>query len=102
MSRKSQAGRFHALDATRAFALVLGVVFHAAWSFVPRACGAPVVDVSGGVVFEWFMFAAHCFRMPLFFLIAGFFGRLLIEKRGWRGWARNRLTRTGVPLLVGW
>jgi peptidoglycan/LPS O-acetylase OafA/YrhL len=100
--RVSHQDRFHALDATRAFALLLGVVFHAAWSFIGRASGGPIVDVSGSVVFDWFFFASHTFRMQVFFIIAGFFGRLLYERRGFAGFARHRLARIGLPLLVGW
>ena len=102
MSKSFSAERFHALDATRAFALMLGVVFHAAWSFVPRHVGGPIVDPSGTIAFDWFFFTAHSFRMQVFFLIAGFFGRMLYHKRGWDGFARHRLLRVAVPFVVGW
>lgn len=102
MSSSPSAERFHALDATRAFALMLGVVFHAAWSFVPRHMGAAIVDHSGSVAFDWFFFTSHSFRMQVFFLIAGFFARMLYHKRGWRGFTRHRLARIAVPLVVGW
>jgi uncharacterized membrane protein len=69
--------RLHALDAVRAFALLIGVVFHAAWSFQAIPWGAPVVDVSSNIGFDWFVYTAHSFRMPLFFLIAGYFARML-------------------------
>ena len=102
MSHTPHPERFHALDATRAFALLLGVVFHAAWSFVPAPTGAPIVDSSAGVGFYWFFFTSHTFRMQLFFLIAGFFGHLLYHRRGFSGFARHRLLRVGLPLVVGW
>ncbi len=94
--------RFHALDATRAFALMLGVVFHAAWSYIGIYLSAPVADRSGGVVLHWFFFTSHAFRMQLFFLIAGFFARLLLQRRGWAGFVRHRLLRVGLPLVVAW
>ncbi len=90
------------MDATRAFALMLGVVFHAAWSFVPRHTGGPIVDHSGIVAFDWFFYTSHSFRMQVFFLIAGFFGRMLYHKRGWAGFAAHRLARIAVPFVVGW
>ncbi len=102
MSHPPNPERFHALDATRAFALLLGVVFHAAWSFVPAPIGAPIVDASAGVGFYWFFFTSHTFRMQLFFLIAGFFGHLLFHRRGFSSFARHRLLRVGLPLVVGW
>ncbi len=94
--------RDHALDATRAFALLLGVVFHAAWSFVPRAYSAPTIDRSANEAFAWFFYVAHTFRMQLFFLIAGFFARLLFERSGYKGFAIHRLKRIAMPLIVGW
>lgn len=94
--------RFHALDATRAFALLLGVVFHAVWTFIPHPSGAPLVDASAHPVFDWFFFTAHTFRMQLFFLIAGFFAHLLYHRRGPAKFMSNRLLRIGLPLVVGW
>lgn len=96
--------RLHALDAVRAFALVLGVVFHAGFSFLP---GLPpglwaMVDTSPSVPLSVLIFASHTFRMTLFFFIAGFFARMLFTRRGAGGFWRDRLTRILVPLLVGW
>jgi hypothetical protein len=102
MSHTANPERFHALDATRAFALLLGVVFHAAWSFVPVTTGAFIVDASAGEGFYWFSFTSHTFRMQLFYLIAGFFGHLLYHRRGFSGFVRHRLLRVGLPLVVGW
>ncbi len=102
MNTSNQPERFHALDATRAFALLLGVVFHAAWSYVPAPMGAPIVDASASRFFDWFFFTSHTFRMQLFFLIAGFFAHLVCHRRGFTAFARNRLMRIGVPLVVGW
>jgi peptidoglycan/LPS O-acetylase OafA/YrhL len=39
--------------------------------------------------------------MPLFFLIAGFFGRVMIERRGTAGFVKDRTRRILVPLVVG-
>ena len=102
MSHTPNPERFHALDATRAFALLLGVVFHAAGSFVPSPSGAAIVDASASSGFYWFFSTSHTFRMQLFFLIAGFFGHLLYHRRGCYGFARHRLLRIGLPFAVGW
>jgi peptidoglycan/LPS O-acetylase OafA/YrhL len=50
-----------------------------------------------GVLF----FVSHMFRMSLFFLIAGFFGRMLLERRGPRGFVRDRAKRILLPLVLG-
>jgi glucan biosynthesis protein C len=41
------------------------------------------------------------FRMPVFFLIAGFFGRMLLERRGSGDFIRDRSKRILVPLVFG-
>ena len=94
--------RFHALDATRAFALLLGVVFHAVWTFQVRPMGGATMDVSSHIIFDWFFEASHTFRMQVFFLIAGFFARFLLQRRGAKGMISNRLKRIGIPLLASW
>ncbi len=93
--------RWHALDAVRAGALLLGVVFHATMSFVPgqqiwmtRDRESPLL---GGV-----FVVSHIFRMSLFFLIAGFFGHMAFHRRGLRGFLRDRLKRIALPLLAFW
>lgn len=94
--------RDHALDATRAFALLLGVVFHAAWSFVPFFSGAPIIDNSSNHGFGWFFFASHTFRMQLFFLIAGFFARLVFLRKHYIGFTKHRFIRIVIPFVIGW
>jgi peptidoglycan/LPS O-acetylase OafA/YrhL len=96
--------RLHSLDAVRGFALLLGVAFHAALSFMP---GWPpgiwaMVDNSPSPFLSDAAFVAHLFRMTLFFFIAGFFARLMHQKLGTAGFWKNRLTRIAVPLIIGW
>ena len=96
--------RLHALDAVRAFALLLGVVFHAGFSFIPGMIPGiwAMVDNSPSVAIGVLLFAAHIFRMSLFFFVAGFFARMLFERGGARGFWTNRARRILVPLLAGW
>jgi peptidoglycan/LPS O-acetylase OafA/YrhL len=95
------AERLHALDAVRGGALLLGVAFHATLSFLPGPQIWVVRDVQSAELGTFF-FVAHIFRMTLFFLIAGFFARMLLERRGVGGFARNRAVRILAPLLVFW
>lgn len=94
--------RLDFLDATRAFALVLGVVFHASLSFVPVFMGWAVQDVSTSAWVTGFTTVSHSFRMELFFLLAGFFTRNAVRRRGAGLFLRGRLVRLGIPFLVGW
>lgn len=95
--------RYHSLDAVRAFALLLGVVFHAAESFEESASTYWAIgDNSPSLALDVFRHVSHSFRLELFFLIAGFFAHLMLTKRGAVGFIRNRLNRILVPLVVGW
>ena len=96
--------RLHALDAVRAFALLLGVVFHAGFSFIPGLIPGlwAMTDNSPSTTIGIALFAAHIFRMSLFFFVAGFFARMLFHRGGARGFWANRLKRILVPLVAGW
>jgi len=93
--------RLHALDAVRGGALLAGVLFHAAMSFMePRfwIVGDSATDPALNLVF----FVLHMFRMTLFFVIAGFFARLLLHRRGLGGFAADRAKRIAAPLAIFW
>ena len=94
--------RLHALDALRGFALLLGVVLHAAIVYVPGFSAWPLVDRSTSIPLAILLYVIHLFRMTMFFVIAGFFARLLVQRRGVRAFVRNRGGRIVVPLIVGW
>lgn len=93
--------RFHSLDALRAFALLLGVVWHAAVAFLPFEFGWPIQDASRSWALAVFCFVSHSFRLGLFFLIAGFFAHLLYHRRGPASFVRNRSLRVLIPFVIG-
>ncbi|WOB09156.1 acyltransferase family protein [Piscinibacter gummiphilus] len=100
------ASRLHALDAVRAAALLLGIVLHATLSFIPGVEQTPtlwpIADTQQSRVASLLMYAIHVFRMPVFFLVAGFFAQQLLARRGVAGFVRNRAKRIAGPLAVGW
>ncbi len=99
----SSTERLHALDAARGFVLLLGIVFHATLSFLPAPVPVWIVmDDSPSLVLAATFHVLHIFRMSAFFLLAGFFAHLSFHKKGLRGFVGDRLTRIGIPLLVGW
>jgi ABC-type multidrug transport system ATPase subunit/peptidoglycan/LPS O-acetylase OafA/YrhL len=100
----STTDRLHGLDAVRAFALLLGVIFHAGFSFIPGMIPGiwAMNDRSPSVAISVLLFTAHIFRMSLFFFIAGFFARMMFERKGARGFWSNRAKRILVPLVAGW
>jgi glucan biosynthesis protein C len=92
--------RLHALDAVRAFALLLGIFLHATMPFLDGIKGwATTEKPSETMAAVWYVI--HMFRMPVFFLIAGFFGRMLLERRGTRAFIKDRAKRILVPLVGG-
>ncbi|HWW11451.1 MAG TPA: acyltransferase family protein [Brevundimonas sp.] len=93
--------RLHGLDALRGGALLLGVVLHASLSFFPQQIWI-VADDSRSIGAAWLFFAIHLFRMTAFFLIAGLFAQLMLSRKGWWGFARDRAVRITGPFLAFW
>jgi peptidoglycan/LPS O-acetylase OafA/YrhL len=87
------------LDALRATAMVLGIVLHATLSFFPSFW--MVVDRRGSAAFAILFSAIHGFRMPLFFVMSGFFSAMLLHRRGRRALVKHRFRRVFLPMLLG-
>jgi glucans biosynthesis protein C len=102
VSHPINSSRLDYLDATRAFALVLGIVFHASLSFLPTFIGWAVQDISTSPTVGLFSTVSHSFRMETFFLLAGFFGYVTLQRQGTGAFVRTRLVRIVVPFVVGW
>ena len=103
MNPAPAALRNHSLDALRAAALLLGVVFHAALAYLPGAgFGWAIQDRSTHPFFGALGLVLHSFRLGVFFLLAGYFGRRLHQRLGGIGFVRNRLLRVFVPFVAGW
>lgn len=97
------ADRLHSLDAVRAGALLLGIVLHGVTSFLPSAAenGAVLVDSSPSQALNDLYLFIHLFRMPLFFMMAGFFARLALERKGTGPFVADRVQRIAIPFVLG-
>lgn len=95
--------RYYGLDALRGGMMLLGIVLHGATFYLaaPPPHLPIVTDPSRSILMDWIVDFIHSFRMPCFFVLAGFFAALLVEKRGVAGALRNRAARVGAPLLAG-
>jgi hypothetical protein len=91
--------RRYDLDALRAVAMLLGIVLHAALSFFPSFW--VVTDSRQNPAFGTMVSAIHGFRMPLFFVMSGFFSAMLIHRRGRGALVKHRFCRVFLPLLLG-
>jgi glucans biosynthesis protein C len=96
--------RLHALDAVRAVALLSGIALHSALSYAPGVDSQlwPLRDSQQSVGMSVFVFLIHMFRMPVFFLLAGFFAHQMFHRQGTLGFLRNRASRILLPLVLGW
>ena len=93
--------RRHDLDALRGFAMILGVGLHALLSFIPGFWPAQDETASFEGPYDEILHAIHGFRMPLFFLLSGFFTAMLWRKRGLRSLLWHRFRRIALPLALG-
>ncbi len=97
-----QDNRLDYLDAVRAFALILGIIFHSSLSFLPVYIGWAVMDISTSAVVSAFALVSHSFRMALFFLVAGFFSHMTFHGKGTKAFLKSRFVRIVIPFAVFW
>ena len=99
--RSPGTGRYHGLDVVRATMMLLGVVIHTALVYCEPQIWVyedPDRTALAGIL----VLAIHIFRMPAFFVMAGFFGAMLFDRRGPGGFASHRYDRIVLPLVIGW
>jgi glucans biosynthesis protein C len=96
------SNRLHALDNLRALMMWLGIVLHVAVIYAATEVVLPWRDEARTPAADLLMAFIHAFRMPVFFILAGFFVALLLQGRGPAGMARHRAMRLGLPFAVFW
>ncbi|MCW7536821.1 acyltransferase family protein [Aquabacterium sp. A7-Y] len=94
--------RLHALDNLRAILMWLGIVLHVAVNHVAGDSPVPWRDERTTPVADFLLAFIHAFRMPAFFIVAGFFVARLVAQRGHRGMLKHRLLRLGLPFALFW
>lgn len=94
--------RLHALDSLRATMMWLGIVLHVAFLHVAGPTALPWRDERRTLVADMLVTFIHAFRMPVFFILAGFFVALLAQRLGALGMLRHRLRRLALPFAVFW
>ena len=96
------AQRLHALDNLRAAMMWLGIVLHVAANHLTGPSPLPWRDRDTSAWADLITALIHAFRMPVFFILAGFFAALLVQRRGWRGMLHDRFRRIALPFLLFW
>lgn len=81
--------------------MLLGVALHSAtaYSTIPDVWWLKDPRTSRWA--DLFILWVHTFRLPLFFVMSGFFSALLMWRRGAGGFLRNRAARLLLPFLLG-
>ncbi len=80
--------------------MLLGIALHAAVFLIPGVWSTDYPDEASDF-YAILFFAIHGFRMPVFFLLSGFFTAMLWRRRGLRELGKQRLKRIALPLAVG-
>lgn len=103
MRTRTSPPRLHGLDATRAFALLLGIVLHSVMPFVPGIGSQWLVTDSKSSLWALVaLYLIHLFRMTLFMVLAGYFGRMVVRRRGARAYLGDRTRRILLPAIAFW
>lgn len=91
------------MDSLRAIMMLLGLVIHSAVTYNVTYHGEswPLKDPHATTLAtDFLVLLIHTFRMPIFFLVSGFFGSMLYNERGLRLMAANRWSRIVLPFIV--
>ena len=99
---KESSERVYALDALRAIMMLLGIVIHASITYgvIDYQTAWPLKESSTNPLFDLLVAFIHTFRMPVFFVAAGYFGALLFYKRGPKAMLLNRFKRIVLPFVI--
>jgi peptidoglycan/LPS O-acetylase OafA/YrhL len=93
--------RIHYLDNLRALAMLLGVFLHGGLAYAnPGQNVWLATDTQSSTVVDASIWFIHLFRMSLFFLLSGYFAKLLINKRGVGKFLWNRTVRVVFPFVL--
>jgi peptidoglycan/LPS O-acetylase OafA/YrhL len=103
MDAASKPTRIHYLDNLRALAMLLGVYLHAALAYAePSRSIWIATNPQGSVAIDASIWWIHLFRMGLFFLLSGYFAKLVIQRKGLRPFLLNRGVRIALPFILFW
>jgi glucan biosynthesis protein C len=98
----SNQERYHGLDFVRAVAMMLGLSVHVnIFYFSEDRMFWSAGEYHGDPINQSIAFFIFQFRMPLFYMLAGFFALLVIERKGLSFMTGDRVKRIGIPFVVG-
>lgn len=97
------SARIHYLDNLRALAMLLGVYLHGALAYAEpsRSVWIPT-NGQGSVAIDASIWWIHLFRMSLFFLLSGYFAKMMILRNGLKPFLWKRAIRIALPFVLFW
>jgi fucose 4-O-acetylase-like acetyltransferase len=98
----TSSARLSGLDNLRAVMMWLGIVLHVSANHLSTTSNIFWRDSKTSLVADVLTALIHSFRMPVFFLLGGFFVALLMQSRGVSGMLRHRLRRLALPFALFW
>ena len=82
--------------------MFLGICIHSAITYMTLPSQVwPFRDRAQSPVCDLLVLFIHVFRMPLFFVLSGFFARMVYQRAGAAEFARHRVKRILLPFIVG-
>jgi len=93
-------GQIKAVIVALVIAIHVPMAFYVGWIGVHIPVEGSVGPVFGGF-FAWYIRSINSFIMPTMFLISGYFVPRSVHKKGIKRYLKQRLTRLGIPFLVG-
>jgi glucan biosynthesis protein C len=87
------------MDAVRGILMALGIVLHAANPYVPHLLWL-VADPDKSPILALVVRIVHYFRMPGFFIVAGFFSAMGLSRASRAQFLQRRTVRLTLPLIT--
>ena len=98
----SKTKRLFFFDNLRAFIILLMVVFHVAMGYTTWDLKWWYVnDTQHSPFFDLMVFSTDVYIMPVMFLIAGYFGPMVLQRKGQAAFWRGKLIRILLPWAIG-
>ncbi|OWW20132.1 acyltransferase family protein [Noviherbaspirillum denitrificans] len=97
-----QKCRLHAFDNLRAVMMWLGIILHVAINHLTGSSPLPWRDPQTSAFADLIVVFIHSFRMPVFFILAGYFVASLIERGGSKAMLKHRMRRLLLPFAIFW
>jgi glucans biosynthesis protein C len=80
--------------------MLLGVPYHVSLIYTAGAEDWSLASSETSILLGIFGSASHVFRMPVFFVVAGYFAAVTLSRKAPIQWLQQRVLRLGVPLLA--